>query len=795
MQTNTKAEIQTLAKICSKLEYFVRFVLKAKPTSQQLEIIKAVDENKKRIAVKSGHGCFGKDTPIMLYNGEVKAVQDIVVGDILMGDDSEKRRVLSTTKGRENLYKFTFNDGASYIFNESHILVLIASRSYGKQKKGDITEISVREWLKWSDRKKRTNIFFKREVLKFENEKSKLLIEPYILGIWLGGSTSAKAELTLNINDYTQILKDEQDYKITELKGRNCVNVKLNKEFKDKLRALNLLQNKHIPKDYLFSTYENRLKILSGLIEGHLEKIKNTFQIEIIQKNENIANGILFLARSVGIWANLKKIYKSCNGKKGQYYRITLSQNAEKLPLKCDKHKKDLSFNRQRTELNCGIKSVESLGVGDYYGFTIDKNHRFLSGDFYVLRNTGKSTALSWICIWWGLFKADAKIPITAPSSPQLMATLMPEIKKWINKLPKIFKDEITIKADEIDFKNGNFIILRTARKESPEALQGFHATNLLYLIDEGSGVADEIFEVINGAMTGAENTLIMVGNPTRTSGYFYDAFHKNKELFETFTLNAEKSENVSKEQIDRARIEYGLGSDAYKVRILGEFPSASSDGLFSVELIDNAVVRENASKVGAEIWGLDVAEFGDDNSILCKRKGFYVRPFIAYQNLDAEPLSNAIMSEYKNAYEKPVAIYIDTIGVGAGVWSILYSKGLPVYRADVRTKTYEQGLFNKRIEIYKRLKDNLELLKLPNDKELIGELSALRYEITANGLMKLENKKDTKKRLGRSPDRADSLAITFYDEIDFIDEFETDYNEARRGKAYENKMQSDILW
>lgn len=407
---------------------------------------------------------------------------------------------------------------------------------------------------------------------------------------------------------------------------------------------------------------------------------------------------------------------------------------------------------------------------------------------------TGKSTTLSWLAIWWGLFRADAKIPVTAPSSPQLMATLMPEMRKWIDKLPQIFKDEITIKSDEIDFKNGNFIVLRTARKENPEALQGFHATNLLFLIDEASGVANEVFEVIHGALTGAENCLVMVGNPTRTSGYFYEAFNKEKEIWDLYTLNAEKSENVSKEQIQTARIKYGIDSDIYKVRVLGEFPSASSDALFGVELLDESVDRPDVTKNGSEIWGLDVAEFGDDSSVLCKRKGYFVRPFISFKNLDAEPLANAIMAEYKNAHIKPVAIYVDIIGVGAGVWSILLTKKLPVYRADVRGKTYDEGLFNKRIEIYKRLKDLLPIISLPNDDTLLGDLGALRYEINEKGLIKLESKKETKKRLGRSPDKADALAITFFDELDFYDEMQSDYDNPRIRKTSKIEM-TELSW
>ena len=132
---------------------------------------------------------------------------------------------------------------------------------------------------------------------------------------------------------------------------------------------------------------------------------------------------------------------------------------------------------------------------------------------------TGKSTLLSWIALWWLLTKFDAKIPTTAPAAPQLLATLMPEIKKWWRVLPQFLKDEFVLTSDYVRCANGNFLVMRTAKKEAPEALQGFHASNLIYLVDEASGVDNALFEVIEGALTGEKNALFLVGNPTRTSG------------------------------------------------------------------------------------------------------------------------------------------------------------------------------------------------------------------------------------------------------------------------------------
>lgn len=594
----TPNELSELAEICQRLDLFTKHILRAKPTSQQQGIIEAIDCGEKRIAVRSGHGCFGKDTQILMFDRSKKAVQDIEVGDNLMGDDLTRRCVLSLKRGQEELYRFTYDDGKSHIFNKSHILVLMHLSTK------EIIEMQVSDYLK-SDRKKR---------------------------------------------------------------------------------------------------------------------------------------------------------------------------------LACIKNNKPI-----------GIKKVMFLGVGDYYGFTIDCNNRFLDPDGYVLRNTGKSALLSWISLWVCLTKQDAKVPITAPSSPQLLYTLMPEIKKWGLKLPSFFKESIDFKADNIDFTNGNFIVLRTARKESPEALQGFHAENLWFLVDEASGVAENIFEVIEGALTGEHNRLIEVGNPTRTSGHFFNNFHKNKDLFKTFVLNAEKSENVDKGVVELRVKQYGRDSDVYRVRVLGEFPKASSDALFSVEELLEAVDREGVQKAGEHIWALDVARFGDDSSVLFKRVGYKVAPALVRRNLDTMLLADFISYEFNESEIKPKAIFVDTIGLGAGVYDVLASRGLPVFEANVSRKSIDNTMSNKRIEMYKRLQEKLPYISLPDDDELIGELSSLSYMIKENGILALEPKDKTKQKLGRSPDKADALALTFYD--DFIyDEREDKRLEERMGTR-DNSMISEVAW
>ncbi|HOO51839.1 MAG TPA: Hint domain-containing homing endonuclease, partial [Alphaproteobacteria bacterium] len=120
------------------------------------------------MACSSGHGCFGRGTKVLMYGGTVKPVEMVCVGDQLMGDDGTPRNVLELKRGREELYRFEYmdakEDGSYNIFNKSHILCLVTTQSHGSQVKGDYCEVTVRDWLNWSDRKRRTHAIYRKPV-------------------------------------------------------------------------------------------------------------------------------------------------------------------------------------------------------------------------------------------------------------------------------------------------------------------------------------------------------------------------------------------------------------------------------------------------------------------------------------------------------------------------------------------------------------------------------------------------------------------------------------------------------
>jgi hypothetical protein len=166
------------------------------------------------------------------------------------------------------------------------------------------------------------------------------------------------------------------------------------------------------------------------------------------------------------------------------------------------------------------------------------------------------------------------KIPITANSQDQLRDVVWPELRKWRDKLPDPLRVEIDVTAERLFLKSAPeaFAVARTASKDNPEALQGFHEDNLLFVIEEASGIEDIVFEVAQGALSTPGAKVVMCANPTRTSGYFYDTHHALRPRWKTMRVNSEDVPRA-RGHIEDIIAKYGKDSNAYRVRVLGEFP------------------------------------------------------------------------------------------------------------------------------------------------------------------------------------------------------------------------------
>lgn len=350
------------------------------------------------LAAPAAGKCLGIDTPVMMSDGSVKKVQDVKVGDLIMGDDHTPRRVLTLARGRELLYNVQQDYGDDYVVNKSHILSVMSS----KRKNPKITDINVEQYLTKSVDYRHRNRGFKVSV-EFPTKKQK--IDSYYVGLWLGDGCSKNTAISLNnktddnIMNYLKDLakrrnlsfnlkqKDSENgstYIISSALGQKQISVVTNTLLND-LRSDGLIDNKNkgIPDNYLKGDYNQRLQLLAGLIDSDGSYDKDRRSFDFISKWETLANDVVYLSRSLGFRSNVNP--KIINGV--TYYRVYISgDNLYKVPCLLDR--KMPTNERSKKNPVLSKLTITPIGEGDYYGFTIDGNHRFLLGDFTVTHNT-----------------------------------------------------------------------------------------------------------------------------------------------------------------------------------------------------------------------------------------------------------------------------------------------------------------------------------------------------------------------------------------------------------------------
>jgi len=383
---------------------------------------------------------------------------------------------------------------------------------------------------------------------------------------------------------------------------------------------------------------------------------------------------------------------------------------------------------------------------------------------------TGKSTAASWAMLWFFLMHYPNKVVVTAPTSSQLFDALFAELKRWINELPPAMQQLVNVKSDRVEHvaaPSEMFISARTSRAETPEALAGVHSEHVMLVVDEASGVPEQVFEAAAGSMSGHSAVTIMLSNPTRSSGTFYESQTRLSDSWWTRRWSCVDSPLVSDEFVEEMRQRYGEESNAFRIRVLGEFPLADDDTIIPFHLVESATHRDvEVSDETKPVWGLDVARFGTDCTALCKRQGPVVTEIRSWRGLDLMQTVGRVVAEYEalSPSNRPREILVDSIGIGSGVVDRLRELELPVRGINVaESPSMKETYTNLRSELWFKTKAWLEdrSCKLPPNDQLIAELTSIRYSFTSSGKMKAEGKDEMRRRGLSSPDLADALCLT----------------------------------
>lgn len=406
-------------------------------------------------------------------------------------------------------------------------------------------------------------------------------------------------------------------------------------------------------------------------------------------------------------------------------------------------------------------------------------------------QGVGKTGVEAALLLWFLVCFPYSRIVATAPTKQQLHDVLWSEVDKWMNNSPllplmvKWTKTYVYLRGYEKRW----FAVARTATK--PENMQGFHEDNMLFIVDEASGVADSIMEAITGTLSGEHNKLLLMGNPTKTSGTFYDSHTADRALYRCHTVNSENSRRTNKDNIAAMKRKYGENSNVVRVRVYGEFPEQEDDVFIMLSSIEQcgSKVYELPEDKGMPyiMFGVDVARFGDDETVIYRNAKGKLKMVAKRHGQDLMATVGDIVAQYKNVikefpeYTGPIYVNIDDTGLGGGVTDRLKEVKreqklhrlfvIPINAAEkIDTDTKEgkeaaEYYNNLTTHMWAVLRDLLEnkQIEIEDEADTFAQLSIRKYFMASNGKLELESKKEMKKRGVSSPDRADAAALSTY--------------------------------
>jgi hypothetical protein len=448
------------------------------------------------------------------------------------------------------------------------------------------------------------------------------------------------------------------------------------------------------------------------------------------------------------------------------------------------------------------------LAVRDHPRTTVRSGH-----------GVGKTWVAACTALWWVYSHRPSLVLSTAPTARQVESLLWAEINRlWKRaKLPlpgRCLHTKLEASLDQTG------IGLTTTE---PERFAGWHCRSLLVIVDEASGVPDRLFEVIQGTLTSAHCRLLLIGNPTRSSGCFWNSHHKGDwhrlkiSAFDTpnfrvsdeqrATSDESESESdrtsslvtrhsslpcpwlVTPEWVEARRKEWGEDSDPFRVRVLGEFPRSSSDALIRLEWVEAAERRSDEQRVTSDeaatdsslvtrhsslpiVLGIDVARYGDCETVVALRRGCLVAAIWAWHGADLMHTCGRILELARE--HAPARIVVDAVGMGAGLFDRLLEiqregrelPGCELVAFQSGTPPWDpEKHYSRRDEAYMALRDRLrdgDIAMASHWSALVGQLCSLKYGFTSRGQLKIESKDDRRRRGEPSPDWADAVALAF---------------------------------
>lgn len=423
------------------------------------------------------------------------------------------------------------------------------------------------------------------------------------------------------------------------------------------------------------------------------------------------------------------------------------------------------------------------LSVRDNRGTVVPSGH-----------GIGKSWISARIALWWLFTRYPSKVVTTAPTFTQVQGVLWGEIRSALAKAKVPLCDPKDILQTEIKLSPDWFAIgfSTTERVEQREygstKMQGFHSPYLLVIKDEAPGVDHSIHVATDSLTTGQNNRSLDIGNPTSPTGDFYDhCYSKNWHKIQVSCYdhpNVKEGKEVvpgavTRDWIERMKEEWGENSPLFKAKVLGEFPDETEDTLIPLSWCEKAVLAE-VSTEGRTVLGVDPARFGDDKTIAMELRQNVAKIIYELTKEDTMAVTGKL-ALVKDQYE---IFGIDGTGIGSGVIDRLREvldspmeeserigyKVQEIHFGSSPTDSNKPRFRMLRDEMYWMLRERLrpdapieKRIRIPNDPQLINQLSSIKIEYTSDGRMQIESKDKMKSRGLKSPDKADALALAVW--------------------------------
>ena len=402
-------------------------------------------------------------------------------------------------------------------------------------------------------------------------------------------------------------------------------------------------------------------------------------------------------------------------------------------------------------------------------------------------KGPGKTAVLAWIILWFLVTRPYSKIACTSITGDNLATNLWPELAKWIGRAPFLqhvcewTKTRIVVReAPEQWFAVARAWSQSADPQQQAEALAGIHADHVLFVLDESGGMPQALMTTAEAVLaTGKETKIVQAGNPTSIDGPLYRACVTDRHLWHVVTITGDpddplRSPRIKREWAQQQIQQYGRDNPWVKINVLGEFPPSSINSLLGPSDVDAAMLRQLPRE--AYDWaqvqlGVDVARYGDDRTVIFPRQGLMAMNPIVMRHSHGSAVSFEIAEAVMQAcrqYKTRIVVMDATGGWAAGARDVLVRAGFaplevqfhaPCRMVDGKEPKYK----NRRAQMHFGLS---EWVKnggcLPNLPELMGELTTPTYTVREDGKFQIEAKEQVKERLGRSPDLADALALTF---------------------------------